>query len=206
MVRADGQADRRTCRNTPPPNSAGKAKAATITLDEAGDCRLAHAARTRARRDRRHPLRARKGPQPHRHHGRRAARLGALAASAPGACRSRCSSTARAASIWSIRRSTRASSRRSASDGVDAWDEAARAGIARHRLRRRRLRAGHRHPRRLVRFRARPMPSCSKAALARPADGPPTSISKAATSIAAGSSRACSKAAARAAARPTRRC
>ena len=42
--------------------------------------------------------------------------------------------------------------------------------------------------------------------LARAAAGPPTSISKAPTSIAAGSSRPCSKAAAPAAARPTRRC
>ncbi len=51
----------------------------------------------------------------------RAAPTGCSAASAPGACRSRCSSTARPASFWSTARSTRASSPRSREQGVDAW-------------------------------------------------------------------------------------
>ncbi len=81
------------------------------------------AARPRARSDRRNPLRAREGPQPHRRDGRRAARLGAFAASAPGACRSRCSSTARAASICvdpEVNDRIVAAVREG---GVDAWDE-----------------------------------------------------------------------------------
>ena len=54
----------------------------------------------------------------------RAGPTGCSAASAPGACRSPCSSSARPANCWSTPRSTRASSPPSASEGVDAWDEA----------------------------------------------------------------------------------
>ena len=53
-------------------------------------------------------------------------------------------------------------------------------------------------------IRARPTPSCSSSVPS--SSGRPTSISKAPTSIAAGSSPRCSRAAARAAARPTTRC
>ena len=61
-----------------------------------------------------------------------------------------------------------------------------------------------RHPRRLVRFRLDPRLRAGAAARAR--TGRPRSISKAPTSIAAGSIPRCWRAAARAAARPTTRC
>ncbi len=52
----------------------------------------------------------------------RAVPTGSSAASAPGACRLRCSSTAKAAHCWSTRQSTHAFSTPSPTGSVDAWD------------------------------------------------------------------------------------
>ena len=127
---------------------------------------------TALQRDRRHPLGPRKGPQPHRLDGRGPPRLGALAASAPGACRSRCSSTARPASISNdpavnarIVAAMQAERRR-------CLVRRARAGIPRQRLRRRRLRARHRHSRRLVRFGLHPRLRARKRRAGPTCDGP----------------------------------
>ena len=74
-----------------------------------------------ARGDRRDAVRAGPGPQPHRLDGGRPARTGASAASAPGACRSPCSSKSAPASRCAIRRWCSASSRPSTAEGADAW-------------------------------------------------------------------------------------
>ena len=76
--------------------------------------------RTRPQGHHRHPLRPRQGPQPHRLRWSKGAPTGCSAASAPGACRSRCSSIA-------DRRVPRRSGgqrphrRRHPRKGVDAW-------------------------------------------------------------------------------------
>ena len=116
-------------------------------------------------------FRARAGPQPARQHGRQPARTGASAASAPGACRSRCSSSAAPASRCAIPRwSTRI---------VDAFEAGGRrrlVHIAAVALPRQgpqpgRLRAGDGHRRCLVRERHRPTRSCWRRAACRwPAD------------------------------------
>ena len=73
------------------------------------------------RATRRYRVRPGSGPQPHRLHGRRAARTGASAASAPGACRSRSSCTARPASRCAIRPWSTGSSTVFTEEGADAW-------------------------------------------------------------------------------------
>ena len=85
-------------------------------------------ARDRARRDRRRPASSPRRAATGSARWSRGGPTGCSAASAPGACRSRCSSTARPASTWSIPRSTRGSSRRCARAGVDAWSRRPRAG------------------------------------------------------------------------------
>ena len=86
----------------------------------------------------------------------RAGPTGCSAASAPGACRSRCSSTARPASTWSTsgQRAHRRGGQgaRASMPGTTSAPQA----LLGHELRRRRLRARHRHPRRVVRLRLHP--------------------------------------------------
>ena len=124
----------------------------------------ADAPRAGARSDRRHPLRPRKGPQPHRRDGRGAARLGDQPPARLGRADRAVRRPQDRRAIWSIRRSTRASSTPSRREGVDAWIAETARQLPRRRLQPRRLRDGHRHPRRLVRQRLAPTPSCSRAA------------------------------------------
>ncbi len=89
-------------------------------------------------------------------------------------------------------------------EGADAWyEEGAQGALPRRRPSARGLGEGHRHPRRLVRFRLDP-----RLRAARPAGrhlAGAASISRAPTSTAAGSTPRCCRPAAPAAARPTRR-
>jgi isoleucyl-tRNA synthetase len=169
-----------------------------------GSCRWtrpakAAPARKGRRGDRRHALRARKGPQPHRRHGRRAARLGALAPARLG----RADHPVRQPpdrAVSGRSRSQRPHHRRR--DGRRAWTpgttSARRTTLATTTSRG--LRARHRHSRRVVRSGSTHAFVLDRAAGPNCA-GRPISISKAATSIAAGSSPRCWKAAPRAAVR-----
>ena len=109
-----------------------------------------------AGRDRRDALRPRAGPQPHRQHGRAAGPTGASAASAPGACRSRCSSTARTgeplrdpAVIDRVVAAFRA-------EGADAWYASPPARFLGHDRDPDDYEQVHGHRRRLVRERLHP--------------------------------------------------
>ena len=132
--------------------------------------------------------------EPHHRHGRDASPIGSCRASAPGACPSPCSATRRPARS-SPARDFNASGElidrvvdAFRKEGADAWfeegaEERFLAGLVDNP---RRLGEGRRHSRRLVRIQARPTLSCSRSA---PTSlGQPRSISKARTSIAAGSS------------------
>ena len=127
---------------------------------------------------------------------------GASAASAPGACRSRCSWRSAPASRCAIRRWCSASSRRSPprarTPGMPRRRRAssARTAIPTTTSRSRTSSTCGSSP-------ARPTPSCWRGATC---PGRPICIWKAPTSIAAGSSRRCWKRSARAAARRSRRC
>ena len=97
-----------------------------------------------------------------------------------------------------------------AEHGADAWyerpaEEFLPAGLDVPGLRRHRVRARARHPRRLVRLRRPATRRCSPCR-AGAGSGRPTSTSRAATSTAAGSRARCSSASARAAGRRTGRC
>ena len=195
MVHPDGQG--------PALARPGRASSAEDS-DRSDQSRGRHAPLDRARRDRATRWVPEKGRNRIQRDGRGAARLG----DQPPARLGRADRAVRRPQdrrvSASTRRSTRASSTPSSEGGADAWFGADHQALARRWLRPRRLRAGHRHPRRLVRQRLDPRLRRSRRATARACA--PTSMSRARTSIAAGSSRRCSKAAARAGARRTTRC
>ncbi len=156
----------------------------------------------RARRDQVLP---REGAQPDRLDGRGAARLGAQ----PPACVGRADHAVRAPQDRRVPgrpRGQRADRQRGEREGRRCVVGRQRAGVARQRLRRGRLRADRRHPRRVVRFGIDPCVRARDRGAGPTCSGRPTSTSRAPTSIAGGSSRRCSNHAARAGGRRTRRC
>ena len=104
------------------PSSAGRMRAARSTRRRSDSAPDAPPARDAGHR--RHPLRARKGPQPPRLDGRGPARLGDQPPARLGRADRAVRRAQDAASCWSIREVNAAHRRRrSAREGVDAWDD-----------------------------------------------------------------------------------